>query len=501
MAGHPGSGGSDAVRERTRWLETVVDTLPGMVYRCRNDPEWPMERVEGAVAELTGYTAADLEGGEVRWGEEVIHPEDSGPLWDVVQAALDDDGTFQTTYRIVTADGRPRWVWERGRGVYDDQGDLEALEGFVTDVSARKEREQALTGLHSIAVDLATLDSVEAICERTVEASENVLDFDLSIIDIEVDGDLRKAAISEEIPLADTRTMSVDEGLAGKTYRTGESTLAADLRDVEAADPLGPYRSCISIPLGEHGVFQAVAEEAAAFDESDLELAELLVSHTTSALDRLEREREIRRQNERLERFASIVSHDLRNPLSVAKGRIELLEAEYDGDHAQPIADALERMTTIVEDTLTLAREGRTVDDPKPVDLSDLADGSWDNVATAGATLELEGEVVVHGDPDRLPHVIENLFRNAIEHGDGSVTVRIGSLPGGFYVEDDGPGIPADAREDVFEVRHSTAEDGTGFGLSIVEEIVEAHGWTIDVTTGRDGGARFEITGLESTRG
>jgi signal transduction histidine kinase len=96
--------------------------------------------------------------------------------------------------------------------------------------------------------------------------------------------------------------------------------------------------------------------------------------------------------------------------------------------------------------------------------------------------------------------VLENLFRNAIEHGRSDVTIRVGTLSDetGFYVEDDGPGIPSDTRDEVFEQGYSTADDGTGFGLSIVREIAEAHGWEISATDSAEGGARFEIRGVDT---
>ena len=96
--------------------------------------------------------------------------------------------------------------------------------------------------------------------------------------------------------------------------------------------------------------------------------------------------------------------------------------------------------------------------------------------------------------------MFENLLRNAVEHGGGDVTVVFGDLDGGFYVKDDGPGVPSGERADVFETGYSTAEEGTGFGLSIVEQVVEAHGWSVRVTEGSDGGARIEVTGCRGER-
>jgi len=118
---------------------------------------------------------------------------------------------------------------------------------------------------------------------------------------------------------------------------------------------------------------------------------------------------------------------------------------------------------------------------------------------TAEATLVVESDQRIQADRSRLQQLVENLVRNAVEHGGADVTVTIGALEDGFYAEEDGPGIPTENRDAVFEMGYSTIEDGTGFGLSIVNQIADAHGWTVHVTEGSDGGARFEITGITSS--
>ena len=213
--------------------------------------------------------------------------------------------------------------------------------------------------------------------------------------------------------------------------------------------------------------------------------------------ERKERERQLQRKNERLDQFASIVSHDLRNPLTVAQGRLHLAKEDSDSEHFGPIESALERMETIIGDTLALAQEGETVAEPRPVHVDGFCERCWDQVDTKGATLERLDSFHVAADPDRLQQIFENLFRNAVEHAGEDAVIRVGRLDDGFYVEDDGPGIPAANREKVFEAGHTTREDGTGFGLAIVSEIVDAHGWDVSVSEGADGGARFDITGVE----
>lgn len=206
-------------------------------------------------------------------------------------------------------------------------------------------------------------------------------------------------------------------------------------------------------------------------------------------------QKDLKRRNERLDEFASVVSHDLRNPLNVAAGRLELARVECDSEHFAAIDTAHDRMQTLIDDLLTLARQDEATD-VEPVSLPTVTEDCWQTVATIDATLAVETERTIRADRSRLQQLFENLFRNAIEHGGADVTVTVGELSetNGFYVEDDGPGIPVEDRKQVFEAGYSTNDEGTGFGLRIVREIVEAHGWNIRITDGPDGGARFEIT-------
>jgi len=205
----------------------------------------------------------------------------------------------------------------------------------------------------------------------------------------------------------------------------------------------------------------------------------------------------LRTQNDRLEEFTSIVSHDLRNPLNVAEGRVELLREEYKSEHLDATDRALSRMAELIDNLLTLAREGKRVREPEPIDFGGLVRICWQNVTTADARLVGDCDRTILGDTSRVQQLVENLIRNAVEHAGDDVTITVGELDEGFYIEDDGPGIPKPTREDVFEAGYSTSRDGTGFGLSIVKQVAEAHGWDVGVTAGPHGGARFDITGVE----
>lgn len=270
---------------------------------------------------------------------------------------------------------------------------------------------------------------------------------------------------------------------------------------------------------GETKYYQPTANP---FSASRAKLGQLIIFSDITQQEQYRQQLES--QNERLESFAGMVSHDLRNPLNVAQGNseiiCELLESaqmedgsykplgadtlETIGNSADTLTRTLTRMERLIDDLLVLAREGQSIDEAEMVSIPTVAQNCWEMVEQHAATLSTGEEVTVAADPDRLQQLLENLFRNAIEHGGESVTIRVGALAddAGFFVEDNGPGIPAEHRDDIFESGFTTNRDGTGFGLAIVNEIVDAHGWTIELAESDSGGARFEITttgGVELT--
>jgi PAS domain S-box-containing protein len=238
-------------------------------------------------------------------------------------------------------------------------------------------------------------------------------------------------------------------------------------------------------------------------------------------------ERRLVRQNERLETVGRTIAHDLRNPLAVADGHLELAKevgTEPASEHLQKVDGAHDRMEDIIDDVLDMAR-GQTPATEENVRLRAVAESAWANVETGSADLAFEGsEASLVADDRQLTSLFENLFRNAIDHGGPDVTVRVGPLDepelearakpkleaesepestatrgekAGFYVADDGPGIPVAERERVFERGFTTTEEGTGVGLAVVGDVAETHDWEIAVTESEAGGARFELRDVE----
>ena len=262
-----------------------------------------------------------------------------------------------------------------------------------------------------------------------------------------------------------------------------------------------------------HSEFTTAASETApgrtydievteATDQFDITRGYVVVFHDIT--DRKQREQQLKEQNDRLEEFADVVSHDLRNPLSTAEGWTAAINDALAGEEPDlttvktglgHIEDSHDRMDELIEVLLTMARQGQTVADPEPVSVAECANDAWVTADTGTLELVVDAELTVPADATRLRQAFENLFRNANDHG-GASTVTVTATPDGFAVEDDGDGIDLDNREDLFEFGYSTDKEGTGIGLAVVKRIIEAHGWDIIVGESDDGGACFEITGI-----
>jgi len=370
------------------------------------------------------------------------------------------------------------------------------------DVSDRIEREQVLTSLHRSTRDLLEADTRQDLAERTAAAAKETLSYPVSVVRLRSNERdvLEPIAVTEEAKgiLGDRPAYPIGEGTAGTAFERGEPLVVDDLTEWDDDYERNRARSGMFLPIGDYGVLSIGDEAVNAFDRSDVQLASILATNAEAALRRMDRERDLHLQNERLEEFASIVSHDLRSPLNVANGRLELATDECDSDHLETIEAALSRIEEIVENTLTLARQGKSVGETEPIEAENLLEECWGMVDTAAASLVVEDGFTAEADTDRVRQLFENLFRNAVEHAGASATVKIGRLGDrGFFVEDDGPGIPEADRESVFDAGMSTSNDGTGFGLAIVRRIAKAHGWTVHITDGEMGGARFEFTGVD----
>jgi PAS domain S-box-containing protein len=504
--------------ERDRIASLFENTSDAIVDVENVDGEPIVRSVNATFERVFGFTSEEIVGANL---DEFIAPDEDGTSAASRMYGL-AGGPFEREVRRSTADGVRDFLL---RSVPFDREGTERGYAIYTDITERKQIERTLGRLHETTRDLIRAESRTEIAEITVRAANDILGYPVTAVRLYEPKreTLRLAAVSEETEsvLGERPADGPEVDLAWEAFRVGQPKVVDDLSAHGVTD-VGIERA-MYLPLGDGGLLTLGSTEAERFDESDRRLAQILASNVEVALSRAarvavlrDREDELARQNERLEAFASVVSHDLRNPLSVARGYLGLardacLADGDDGDpdpHFERIERAHERMNRLITDLLALARQGQTVGTTQELSLGEAADQAWTAVETGTATLDVVDDRRIDADGERLGTLFENLFRNSVEHGstgaadsegNGAVVhVRVGPLDDGFFVEDDGPGIPEREREKVFERGYSTGDSGTGFGLSIVRGIAEAHGWTLDVTASESGGARFEVHGVDT---
>ena len=463
---------------------------------------------------------------------ERFHPSDQPAVRAAIDEAIDTGEAFEGEWRLKLDHDDQRWVRVYGEPE-EENGAVVRLRGAIEEITAEKQHKQRLKRLFETNNELFEQDTTDAVASVAVDAASGVLG--LSVCGVHLyDADenvLTPVATTDATveTFGEPPAFGPGDSIAWGAFETGEPRIYDDVQTADGTHNADTaVRSELLLPLGDHGVFIASSPQAGAFDDRTVSMGKILAAGVEAALDQLDQKQQLRETNDRLAEFASIVSHDLRNPLSVAKAGVDVAKRGVgDGNSLDRVERAHDRMTTLIDDLLTLAQEGTDLDEDalESVSLAAVAEDTWDGVATEDATLTVTATDTVVADQSRLRQLLENLFRNSIQHGspgdrsqvvdagemaaddtepvvddvdhDTAVTVHVGDLSGGFYVEDDGPGIDPAVRETIFEPGYTTHDDGMGFGLRIVRTVAAAHGWDVSVTDGAAGGARFVFTGVE----
>ncbi|AGB30536.1 PAS sensor protein [Natrinema pellirubrum DSM 15624] len=521
-----------AQKRRERDLEryrTLVDTVGDPMFVL--DADGRIEMVNEAMAAVLGTTRSDLVGD---------HPSDYMTDEDVERATAtlreilaDEDRTWETyEMQFEPVDGDPLLVENNVAPLVDEGGTFTGSVGVIRDISDRKERERRIQRLHEGTRRLMAAERTDEVARVATEIARDALSLELNSVYLyEEEPVVRSAPACDATAGTDSTTESRDEhgvlvpaaatdeteallgtvpalgpdSIAWDAFTAGETLVHGDVRRADnVRNPETSMRSEIHIPLGDAGIFIAGSTTPNDFDAETVTLARILAANVEAALERARREAELaartaelERQNDRLDAFASTVSHDLRNPLTLAAGHLENLEAHVDSEgerYREEIDWALERMNTLIENVLTLARSGQRLTKTDAVDLDEIVERAHRTVDPDLDLVHEDSLPTVEADPERLLVCFENAFRNAREHVGEDVTVTVERTADGFAIADDGPGVPPAERTDILESGYSTDPDGTGFGLAIVSEAIEAHGWSITVEESAAGGLRLAVS-------
>lgn len=467
-----------AQEARSRF-DTLVEALNDPVYVL--DDQGRFVYVNDAFVALTGYDREEILGSDPSL---IKREPDLSKGEDQLGEILSDDGPESITFEldIYPKNGDPI-PCEDHMSVLPYEGEqFRGSLGVLRDISERKARQQAL--------------------REAKEHYQLVVEQDLIGLYLARHGDLlyHNEAFAEHLGYPAEANRLVDRPFRSLVAAEDRDRFVENLWNVEAGNVESirqPYR--VITADGQFDEVELLAQ-AITLDGESAVIGTLVDVDTDE-----EQYWDLRRERDRLDEFTSVVSHDLRNPLNVAQGNLEVAaETDDTTTRSESIAaamDALDRMSELLDDLLSLAQEGETVDSREPVSLRTVAESAWDNVAAPEATLDVTASGMILADPTRLKGVFENLYQNAIDHVGPTVTITVGNLNDrdGFYIEDNGPGIPPEDRGEVFERGYTTAENGTGYGLAIVKQIVTAHEWQIGLAENGESGARFEIWSEDGT--
>lgn len=495
---------------RERKLEryrTVVEASGDPMYMLNVNGNFTF--VNEAMSKLTGHPRDQLVGENA----EIIFQDGEYERGSTIIRHLLSNEDRQAKYEsaLCTAGGETVPCENQLSILYDETDErgsnFRGTVGVIRDISRRKGRERRLTTLHEVSQELMEATSRQEVTTIAVHAVQEMLGLEANTVHLKQPDGLVPVAMTDSVSdlIGEPPTFAGGDSIAWRAYEAGEARAIDNVtEDPDVYNPETPVRSELYLPLDDHGILIAGSRESDAFEPAEVTFGELLAGKIVAVLDRVEREERLRereqelvRQNNRLDEFASIVSHDLRNPLTIASGRLELAAEECESEHLDAMEQALDRMESLIDELLVFTRMGESATDLERVSVLALVRECWKQVETGSAVLVSDTDLEIFADRMRLRRLFENLFRNAVEHCGESVTVTVRPTDSGFAVIDDGPGIPAEKREDIFERGFTTRTEGTGFGLPIVEEIAEAHGWEVRVFEPASGGAGFGFDSVQ----
>ncbi|UPV74073.1 MEDS domain-containing protein [Halorussus limi] len=410
------------------------------------------------------------------------------------------DGDFDRTFFFVSSDPRGEAFSEAERTFH------RLLGRWVKYELERQQRERHQRTLYEIAADAdRTFDQkLQALFELGCERFDLELggmariDPGTDFFEVEaVSGDHEHLVPGAQVSLSETycRVLTDTADVTGIT-----DPLDADFGATEAYDEFGVRtylgtRIELTDDLDRSLFFVSSEPRDEGFSEAERTFQHLMGQWVKYELETDRRESQLQSKNDRLESFASMLAHELRNPVTIGEIYSQQLPDESDSEAVEYVTEAFDRIEDMIDVMLVLTKGREAVDECTTVPLSTVAHEAWEEVEAPDATLAVTVDRAIQADATYVRHLFRNLFENAVKHGGDDVTVAVGDAPTGFYVADDGAGIPVEEREQVFEAGFTTASDngGTGLGLAFVEELAEVYDWTVTITESEDGGARFDF--------
>ncbi|QSG14508.1 PAS domain-containing sensor histidine kinase [Halapricum desulfuricans] len=508
------AGYDDTFRSSGEQITSLLCNYPHTLFL--KDDVGRFENVSAHTANNYGFTRQQLIGMS---DYELFSTAHADELWEAEQEIVRrGEPEINAVEEYVDQDGERRWVSTTKVPRRGPDGTIVGIVGGTQDVTPAKQQEALMVALHEASRKLTratTRSEIATVAAEIAAEIDNLPAVQVALAD--PDGSIQPIDGATAGPDAtggssggtaiferyrDAFQRAYDSDTTQYVDASGDLATAASVVNPVFEGEFTSDEVGIVIPLSKHGVL-GVAAPSGIVDEFTDRLAHVLAANVVAAFDRAERERELAEKNRRLEEFATLGAHELRNRLQVVLADITRARSATGPDPLGHAEDTLDRMDRLLTQLLQLAKSGTIPRAVDAVDLRDVACQVWDGLDTPpGATFSPPPETSVVANRGALFEIFEALFDNSIEHGlgtnpgnDATLTVDVGVSESGFYAADDGVGIPDEQRGHLFDVEYARSDDG--YGLYIVSALIDAHGWEIGVAESETGGARFEITGVE----
>lgn len=485
------------IAEQKRELATLMSNLPGMAYRCLNNDNWTMEFVSEGCYQLTGYRKDELINDKVVSYASLIHKDDQLLVFETVQNAVSNHEPFTLLYRIITWQGLEKWVWEKGRAIYDESGKVTYLEGFVTDITERKLAEE------KIAILAQTLKSVsECVCITNLRDKIIFINKSFSRI---------YGYSSSEIigkPIAIVRSEKNDPLVVKKilpeTLAGGWSGELINKRKNGEEFTIHLSTSLITDDSGKPIAFAGVAVDITEEKMREIELA--------SAREKAEQAARLKTN------FFTNISHELRTPLVGILGFAEILRDKVKNAELSEMAETIISNGKRLMETLNSVLDLSTLESDKiELQLSELNFCTFvqENIKLFEPLAEQKGLVIktrfaeknIFGivDEHLLYQIINNLINNAIKYTEiGNISIDVKTIKGKdnfavISISDTGIGIKKEHLKTIFEEFNqgnlglSKKFSGSGLGLTLTKKFVELMSGEIKVESIYGEGSTFTI--------
>lgn len=491
------------IQENELYLKTLMNNLPGIVYRCLATPDWPMSFVSQGCIELTGYTPEEFVNGEISY-DLIIVPEDRKMVWNKIFDAYHKNKPFQLKYRIKDRYGTLKWVWEQGQKIGVNENGINILEGFITDLTRQVEFEEKLK-------------ESELKYRTLIENSQD------AIFIMDPFGPIKEA---------NTKALEMLGYSASEIIEITFQDVVAPNQQNDTINVLNKLRKGLSVPVYErdfrtnYGTIIPVEISVALI--KDYFGDEVIVSVVRDISSRKEAEKQLIRAKEKAEEsdklksaFLANMSHEIRTPMNGIVGFSQLLKDEEMSDEERQeyisiISSSSNHLLKLIDDIINIAKieanqlKVNIFKFNLNVTMNEIYDLFKNDTLTVYKNeIEFINEthsdenVYILSDPTRIKQVMTNLIKNALkftEKGYVKFGYNIKNDKIEFYVKDSGIGIPENKLEMIFDrftqadTKFSSIYGGTGLGLSISKGLVKLMGGDIWVDSQLGEGSNFYFT-------